>query len=145
MSWWLHYTLFCCDTFPHLPGRAVRRHRRGLRPAVLGGTAADRGDPAHPAPAWAYSHRHCASSGRTRSRSCWLRPIGPPGPGFPNTFPSRQHLPGAFLWGRTSFLRGSAPYGTRVQIYGTSMCGSWTGRGRLEWSTTGGGRDHHSG
>ncbi len=36
---------------PHLPGRAVRRHRRGLRPAVLGGTAADRGDPAHPAPA----------------------------------------------------------------------------------------------
>ncbi len=36
---------------PHLPGRAVWRHRRGLRPAVLGGTAADRGDPAHPAPA----------------------------------------------------------------------------------------------
>ncbi len=36
---------------PHRPGRAVRRHRRGLRPAVLGGTAADRGDPAHPAPA----------------------------------------------------------------------------------------------
>ncbi len=31
---------------PHLPGRAVRRHRRGLCPAVLGGTAADRGDPA---------------------------------------------------------------------------------------------------
>ncbi len=26
---------------PHLPGRAVRRHRRGLCPAVLGGTAAD--------------------------------------------------------------------------------------------------------
>ncbi len=32
---------------PHLPGRAVRRHRRGLCPAVLDGTAADRGDPAH--------------------------------------------------------------------------------------------------
>ncbi len=32
---------------PHLPGRAVRRHHRGLCPAVLGGTAADRGDPAH--------------------------------------------------------------------------------------------------
>ncbi len=61
------------------------------------------------------------------------------------SFPSRQHLPGAFLWGRTSSLRGSAPNGTRVQIYGTSMCGSWTGRGRLEWSTTGSGRDHHSG
>ncbi len=54
-------------------------------------------------------------------------------------------LPGAFLWERTSSLRGLAPYGTHVQIYGTSMCGSWTGRGRLEWSTTGGGRDHHSG
>ncbi len=35
--------------------------------------------------------------------------------------------------------------GTRVQTCGTSMCGSWTGRGRLEWSPTGGGRDHHSG
>ncbi len=32
---------------PHLPGRAVRRHCRGLCPAVLGSTAADRGDPAH--------------------------------------------------------------------------------------------------
>ncbi len=60
-------------------------------------------------------------------------------------FPRDSTVPGAFLWGRTSFLRGSAPYGTRVQIYGTSMCGSWTRRGRLEWSTTGGGRDHHSG
>ncbi len=40
---------------------------------------------------------NCASSGRTRSRSCWLRPIGPPGPGFPNSFASRQYLPGAFL------------------------------------------------
>ncbi len=45
----------------------------------------------------------------------------------------------------TASLRGSAPYGTRVQIYGTSMCGSWTGRGRLERSTTSSGRDHHSG
>ncbi len=42
---------------PHLPGRAVRWHRRGLRPAVLGGTAADRGDPAHPAPLWCTIHR----------------------------------------------------------------------------------------
>ncbi len=32
---------------PHLPGRAVQRHRRELCTAVLGGTAADRGDPAH--------------------------------------------------------------------------------------------------
>ncbi len=36
---------------PHLPGGAVLRHRRGLYTRVLGGTAADRGDPAHPAPA----------------------------------------------------------------------------------------------
>ncbi len=35
--------------------------------------------------------------------------------------------------------------GTHVQTCGTSMCGSWTGRGRLEWSPTGGGRDQHSG
>ncbi len=32
-----------------------------------------------------------------------------------------------------------------VQIYGTPMCGSWTGCGRLERSTTGSGRDHNSG
>ncbi len=60
-------------------------------------------------PQWACSHRHCAKSGRTRSRSCWSRRSGPPGPGFPNSFSSRQPLPGPFLWGRTSFLRGSAP------------------------------------
>ncbi len=30
---------------------------RGLYPAVLGGTATDRGDPAHPAPAWCTGHR----------------------------------------------------------------------------------------
>ncbi len=58
------------------------------------------------------THTDTASSGRTRSRSCWLRPFCPPGPGFPNSFPSRQHLPGAFLWGRTSSLRGSAHMAT---------------------------------
>ncbi len=73
-----------------------------------------------------------------------VAPLGPPGPGFPNSFSSRQHLPGTFLWERTSSLRGSAPYGTRVQICGTSMCCSWMGRGRLEQSTTGSGRDYHS-
>ncbi len=88
---------------------------------------------------------HYASSGRTRSRSCWSRRTGPTRPGFPNSFPSRQTLPGGLLWGRTSSLGGSAPYGTRVQICGTSMCGSWTGRGRLKRSTTGSGTDHHSG
>ncbi len=34
-------------------------------------------------PQWAYSHRHCASSGRTRSRSCWLRPHWPTRTWFP--------------------------------------------------------------
>ncbi len=76
--------------------------------------------------------------------SCWLRPFGT-GHGFQNSFSSRQHLPGSFLWERTSSLRGSAPYGTRVQICGTSMYGSWMGRGRLEQSTTDSGGDHHSG
>ncbi len=119
------------------PDRGPPRHRRTGTQLALGLTASMR------FPQWAYSHRHCASSGRTRSRSCWLRPIARPG--FPNSFPSRQHLPGTFLWGRTSSLRGSAPHGTRVQIYGTSMCGSWTGGGRLERSTTSSCRDHHSG
>ncbi len=32
-----------------------------------------------------------------RGATCWLHRIGPPGPGFPNSFPSRQHLPGVFL------------------------------------------------
>ncbi len=44
---------------------------------------------------------------------------------------SRQPLPGASPWNRTFSLRGSAPYGTRVQTSGTSVCGSWTGCGRL--------------
>ncbi len=34
-------------------------------------------------PQWAYSHRHCASSGRTRSRSCWSRPHWPTRTWFP--------------------------------------------------------------
>ncbi len=55
---------------PHLPGRAVRRHRRGLRPAVLGGTAADRGDPAHPAPAW-YTIHHCPRGQASVCPSPW--------------------------------------------------------------------------
>ncbi len=94
-------------------------------------------------PQWDCSH--CARSGRISSRFLCLHHTGPPGPGFPNSFSSRQPLPGPFFWGRTSFLSGSAPYGTHAQICGTFMCVSWTGRGRLKWSTTGWGRDHHSG
>ncbi len=125
-------TASCTFPWPRAPSAQTHWHTAGLRPYAN-----------MRFPQWAYLH--CASSGRTKSRSCWLHPIGPPGPGFPNSFPSRQHLPGAFLWGRTSSLRGSAPYGAHVQIYGTSMYGSWTGRSRLERSTTGSGRDHHSG
>ncbi len=46
---------------------------------------------------WGATCNGQAASGLWTGRSCWLRPIGPPGPGFPNSFPSRQYLPGAFL------------------------------------------------
>ncbi len=52
-----HRTQSTISRRPHLPGGAVRLHRRGLCPAVLGGTAADRGEPAHPALAWCTIHR----------------------------------------------------------------------------------------
>ncbi len=41
-STWQRWRMSTTHAFltPHLPGRAVRRHRRGLCPAVLGGTAA---------------------------------------------------------------------------------------------------------
>ncbi len=59
---------------------------------------------------------------------------------FPHDSPSLAHSSEE----GPSFHRGSAPYGTRIQICGTFvqicgnfMCGSWTGRDRLEWSTTG--------
>ncbi len=43
------------------PSWAIRRHCRGLSPAVLGSTKADWGYPAHPAPAWSSScHRSTA-------------------------------------------------------------------------------------
>ncbi len=76
-------------------------------------------------PQWVYSHRHCASSGRTRSRSCWSRRIGPPGPGFPNSFPLRQPLPGAFLWERTSSLRGTMQWTAGRWESMSSSWGSW--------------------
>ncbi len=83
-------TASCTSPWPRAPSAQTHWHIAGLGPYA-----------SMRFPQWVYSHRHCTSSGRTRSRSCWLRPIGPPGPGFPNSFPSRQHLPGAFLWGRT--------------------------------------------
>ncbi len=82
-----------------------------------------------------------ARSRRTRSRSCWSRHSDRPGLAFRTHFPRNSP---SLAHERTSFLRGSAPYGTRVQICATFICGSWMGRGRLEWSSTGCGRDHHS-
>ncbi len=71
-------TASCTSPWPRAPSAQMHWHTVGLWPYA-----------SMRFPQWAYSHRHCANSGRTRSRSCWLRPIGPPGPGFPNSFPSR--------------------------------------------------------
>ncbi len=70
-------TASCTSPWPRAPSAQTHWHTAGLGPYA-----------SMRFPQWAYLHRHCASSGRTRSRSCWLRPIGPPGPGFPNSFPS---------------------------------------------------------
>ncbi len=61
---------------PHLPGGAVQRHRRGLCPAVHGSTAADRCDPAHPAPVWCTEQRCPPGAGLSPARRCGalLRP-----------------------------------------------------------------------
>ncbi len=66
-------------------------------------------------PQWAFSHRPCARSGRTRSKSSWWRLTGPTGRGFQNWCSSRQPLLGKFLWGGIYFLREGAPSGTRAQ------------------------------
>ncbi len=62
-------------------------------------------------PQWAFSHRPCARSGRTRSKSFWWRLTGPIGLGSQNWWSSRQPLLGKFLWGGISFLREGAPSG----------------------------------
>ncbi len=51
-------------------------------------------------PQWAFSHRHCAKSGRKRSRSCSWHHTGLPGLGSQSWCSSWQPLPGRFLWGR---------------------------------------------
>ncbi len=96
-------------------------------------------------PQWAFSHRHCARSGRTRSRSCSWRRIGPLGLGSQNWCSSWQPLLGRFLWGRIYWLRDGAPYGTRVQTSGNFMSGPWTGRGGSRWPTPRGSWHHHFG
>ncbi len=80
------------------------------------------------------SHRPCARSGRTRSKSSWWRLTGPTGRGFQNWCSSRQPLLGKFLWGGIYFLREGAPSGTRAQTCGISTYGPWTGRGGSKWA-----------
>ncbi len=60
-------------------------------------------------PQWAFSHRPCARSGRTRSKSSWWCLTGPIGLGSQNWYSSRQPLLGKFLWGGIYFLREGAP------------------------------------
>ncbi len=96
-------------------------------------------------PQGAFSHRHCARSGRKRSRSCSWRHTGPPELGSQSWCSSWQPLPGRFLWGRIYCLRDEAPCGTRVQTSGNFMYGPWTGRGGSRWPTPRGSLHHHFG
>ncbi len=50
-------------------------------------------------PQWAFSQRHCARSGRKRSRSCSWHHADLPGLGSQSWCSSWQPLPGRFLWG----------------------------------------------
>ncbi len=99
-----------------LPGRGNTRHGMHWHSAGCGAPASMR------SPQWAFSHRHCARSGRTRSRSCSWRRTGPLGLGSQNWCSSWQPLLGRFLWGRIYWLRDGAPYGTRVQTSGNLKC-----------------------
>ncbi len=94
-------------------------------------------------PQWAFSHRPCARSGRTRSKSSWLRLTGPIGRGSQNWCSSRQPLLGKFLWGGIYFLREGALSGTRAQTCGISTYGPWTGRGGSKWATSSGSKHYH--
>ncbi len=77
-----------------LPDRGNTRHGMHWHSAGRGAPASMR------SPQWAFSHRHCARSGRTRSRSCSWRRTGPLGLGSQNWCSSWQPLLGRFLWGR---------------------------------------------
>ncbi len=94
-------------------------------------------------PQWAFSHRPCARSGRTRSKSSWWRLTGLIGRGYQNWCSSRQPLLGKFLWGGISFLREGALSGTRAQTCGISTYGPWTGRGGSKWATSSGSKHYH--
>ncbi len=94
-------------------------------------------------PQWAFSHRHCARSGRKRSRSCSWRHTGPPRLGSQSWCSSWQKtLPDRFLWGRIYYLRDGATCGTRVQTSVNFMSGPWTGRGGSRWPTPRGSLHH---
>ncbi len=69
-----------------LPVRGDPRHGRAGTQLASGPTQNMR------FPQWAFSHRPCARSGRTRSRSSWWRRTGPIGLGSQNWCSSRQPL-----------------------------------------------------
>ncbi len=96
-------------------------------------------------PQWAFSHRHCARSGRMRSRSCSWCYTDTLWPVSESWCSSWQPLLGRFLWGRIYWLRDGAPCGTRVQTSGNFMSGPWMGRGGSRWPTPRGSRHHHFG
>ncbi len=93
-------------------------------------------------PQWALSHRYCARSGRTRSKSYSWRHTGPLGPGSQSWCSSWQPLFGRFFWGRIYWLRDGAPCGTRIQTSGNVMSGPSMARGS-RWPTPRGRRHHH--
>ncbi len=86
---------------PHLPGRAVRRHHRGLCPAVLGGTAADRGDPAH------LPRRDAPSTAAPRARPQFARRRGRPPVSSRAAPPQAESIP--WLARRASRRRAAPP------------------------------------
>ncbi len=80
------------------------------------------------------------SSGRP---VCFPRVLPLPAVLFPDRGPPRHRRTGTQLASGLTQVCISPSEPTRTDF--VIMCGSWTGHGRLEWSTTGSGRDHHSG
>ncbi len=87
-------------------------------------------------PQWAFPHRHCARSGRTKNRSCWFVPYWP----IRTWFSELMLLVTAPPW-RMPLSKGLLSQ--RLGTIGT--CVQIMGRGIPRWSPTGGGRHDHSG
>ncbi len=76
--------VFFFDRGPPRHGRTGTQLASGLTQVCVSPSEPTRTDTVQ-----AQGGRGAGPAGRSR--------FGPPGPGFPNSFPSRQHLPGAFL------------------------------------------------